>query len=725
MQPTPDSPDASSATPFAELVTQNGRQRGTRLPLTGALALIGRGAASDVRLDLDGVAPLHCALAAGTGGPVLRDLGGPFGTLVNCEVVRGQRGLRDGDLICIGPFEFRVELPEASRRPATGGEAEQDALRIQAAAVVAQQAELETEEGRLRQRSAALERQEEELASHLEERRLRLLEVQEQVRHDRDRLRAERDVARSQEEALQAEWKRSRAGADASRAQADRERRRLVELRKRLKRRWHRHWDAQAEALARREQELAAGHARLRDDAAALDRDRVALEQARRRFNGEAELGRRRLQAEWEELSLAQQHWEATLNQERAERERRAGEDRDRAAALAAAEQSLRERERQWQLRQAALAREVEGLENRVRNQRQRLTVSSHSPGLPPVPNDAPPILEVTPLPTPLRRLAGELADQRLHLLEQWQRLVEAQQHWRDEREGLLGEIEAAGRHLAERERRLANEEQAVAAAASVLRQRQEAAAQARAALEGERSRLAVREAALEGEKDRLTAEARIREEAAASELQRLDDLRKRWAARRRQELEELRTDRARCEELRGRYLGLWQEFQGRRAELAREQQQLAGHLVAVERVRLEVLGRAVNPHAALRRLEKLRRRHAARFEAYERELALERQAVRDETDRLADEGRRLHAMGNDVLAGRVELDPRRGDSDAGLAEAASAAARGRLELRRLEALHETDGRELQALRDEVERIARYLIDGDEAAPPLLTNQAA
>jgi hypothetical protein len=720
MGATPDSPGPVLAGPFAELVAQNGPERGARRRLTGALALLGRAAACDVRLDADGVALLHCAVADGPGGPVLRDLGSPFGTLVNCEAVRGPRALNDGDLVCVGPFEFRVELPEPAGRTAAEDEAARDALRVQAAAVVAQQAELASDEGRLRQRATALERQEAQLAAHLEERRRRLLDVQDQVRHDRDKLRAERERAREQEEALQAEWKLARADADAGREQADKERRRLVELRKRLKRRWRRHWQAQEAALARRERELAAGSGRSQKEA-------EALEQARRRFNGEAELGRRQLQADWEELTLAQQQWEAALNQEQVERERRAGEDRARAAALAAAEQALRGHEREWQERQAALAREVEGLENRVRNQRQRLyTPPLPSPeGVPPAAAEAPPAVEVTLLPTALQRLADELADQRRHLLEQWQRLVEVQEHWQLGREELLAEIEAAGRRLAERERQLAVEEQAAAAGAAALRQRQESAAQARAALEGERARLTARAAALEGERARLTAEARLREEAAAGELRRLDELRKRWAARRRQELEELRAARGRCEEVRGRYVGLWRECQARRAELAREQQQFAGHQVALERLRLEVLGRAANTAAAERRLEKLRRRHTARFEAYERELALERQAVAEETARLADEARRLHAADNGLAAGRAELDRLRGEADAGQAESESAAARGRLELRRLEAQHEADARELQALRDEVERIARHLLDGGDAAPPLLTNQAA
>src|SRR5262249_20103794 len=143
-----------------------------RRALTAPLTLIGQAAGCDVRLNVEGVNPLHCAILHGPGGFWLRDLGSVGGTRVNGEGAAA-RALRQGDEVEVGPFRFRVELPagaEAGPDPAAL-EAERDALRIQAAAVAAQQAALAEEEVRLGQRRTALDRQEEQLAAHLEERR--------------------------------------------------------------------------------------------------------------------------------------------------------------------------------------------------------------------------------------------------------------------------------------------------------------------------------------------------------------------------------------------------------------------------------------------------------------------------------------------------------------------------------------------------------------------------
>jgi hypothetical protein len=612
-----------------------------------------------------------------------------------------------------------------------------DALRVQAAAVAAQQAELAEEEARLRQRAAALEKQEEQLAAHLEERQRRLRELQERVRRDRDELKADEARARERRDALEAELRQARSEAEAAGQQAHQERRRLGELRRRLKRRWRRHWQAHEAALARREHEALAERRRLRQDAEALRKERAALTQAQLRFNGEAELGRRELQEGWEELSLAQQQWEACLNREKAEREQHARRLEARAAELVEVERALRGRQEQWQERQAALQREIEGLQSRVRNQRQKLleaAAQSPRPEPAPAPNPAAPGARALPARLPageagdlaavLRRLAGDLADQRLHLLEQWQELLNVQALWHRERQALLAELEGSARRLDDRERRVAVQEHALASAAASLRQRQEAASQVRCALEGWQARLTAREAGLEGEREKLLADVKAREEAAAAELARLTDLRKRWAERRRQELEEVRAARRRAEEVRRYYVGLWQECQARRAAIAREQRDLAARTLALEQVRLDLPGRAPDAAAAERRIERLRRRFAARVEAEQCDLIRERQALQAETARLAEEGRRQQEREAGLASAREELDRRAAEGEDGRAEAQADVERARLELLRLRALRECDERQLAALRDEVERIARHLIDEEAPAPPAASQAA-
>src|SRR5262249_33435151 len=152
------------------------------------------------------------------------------------------------------------------------------------------------------------------------------------------------EAARRQNEEVRAALTKERETVHKELQQAGKERRRLVELRKRLKKRWQNHWHAHEAALRGREQELQAEQAKRESDAEALQRERVQLTQAQLRFNGEVELGRRQLQDEWQQLGLAQQQWVACLNQEQAERAMRLHELGRRAAAQAAAERALDEK---------------------------------------------------------------------------------------------------------------------------------------------------------------------------------------------------------------------------------------------------------------------------------------------------------------------------------------------------------------------------------------------
>ena len=148
-----------------------------------------------------------------------------------------------------------------------------DALRIQAAAVAAQQAALTEEEFRLQQRRSALEKQEAQLAAHLDDRRRRLLELQDEIKTERAAIEQERTV-------LLRELRQEKENAE-------RERQRFVDLRNRQKQRWQAHWRQQEATLKRREHELDAEKVpirrvqfarvepRGRHDVAILDRDSI------------------------------------------------------------------------------------------------------------------------------------------------------------------------------------------------------------------------------------------------------------------------------------------------------------------------------------------------------------------------------------------------------------------------------------------------------------------
>ncbi len=505
----PEPSDDSVPAAMGELVVQNGRQSGTRRALTSALTLIGRAPACEVHLNIEGVDPLHCAIVQSPAGFLLRDLDSASGTFLNGEAIQN-RSLRHGDLLAVGPFQFRFDQPssgEPSGLTPAALRAERDALRVQAAAVAAQQTELAEEESQLQQRRKALQRQKEQLAAHLDERRQELVNLREQARKDRAALKAETEAARGQSEEGRTALGKEREAVRQELQQAAKERRRLIEFRKRLKKRWRKHWKVHEAALQKRAHELVGERAKLDGDAANLQRERVRMTQAQLRFNGEVELGRRKLQDEWQQLGLAQQQWGASLHQEQAERATRLRELDRRAATLAATEQAVNEQKRFAEQLQLKLRKEAEGLETRIRNQRVKLLEQekqrSQQPAADTVSHPAdlesvtvvPVVRRAEPdVPRVLARLAGELADRRLHLLEQWQCFLELHAAWEPERTALLAEIETAAGELVQRERRLDARAQALADGEDDLRRRQQALFEVRCSLEAWQSRLTARD---------------------------------------------------------------------------------------------------------------------------------------------------------------------------------------------------------------------------------------
>jgi hypothetical protein len=380
MEPTLDpAPVRAPSPPGGELVGQNGRVAGTRRALGAPLTVVGRAEGCDLRLSVEGIHPLHCVLAHAPGGLLVRDLESAGGTFVNGERVTA-RLLQEGDLLAVGPAEFRVCLPPlAEPQDGQGGEGDgggragKDALRIQAAAVVAQQAALAEAEARLEQRRGTLQQQEGQLASHLEEKRRRLLQVAEHAQAARASLQQERaeyerhvekvtsDLGEAQRELLEAQQK----------AQAERQR--LTELRRRLKRRWHRHWMAERAAFRQREQDLAAERGQLEKENERLQQEKAALVQARLRFNGEAELGKRQLQADRAAFQQERLRWQEQRAREAAGLDRRARALGRREAALGDGERLLEDERYRWEKGLILLKRETEGLENRIRNQRRKI----------------------------------------------------------------------------------------------------------------------------------------------------------------------------------------------------------------------------------------------------------------------------------------------------------------------------------------------------------------
>lgn len=723
----PEPSDDASPTMLGELIVQNGRLSGTRRALVSPLTLIGRDPACEFHVNVDGVKPLHCAIVHGRAGFFLRDLGGEASTLVNGEAVQ-ETPLQDGDVLTIGPFHFSLQLPEGEDAASTAAlQVERDAVRIQAAAVAAQQADLAEQEAQIRQRRKALERQKEQLADHLEERRQQLVQLREQARQDRAAIKAETEEARRQNDEVRAALSREREVVQRELQQAGKERRRLIELRKRLRARWRKHWQIHENALESREKDLKSERAHLQHEMESLQRERVQLMQAQLRFNGEVEIGRRRLQEEWQQLGLAQQQWESCLNQEQTERSQRLRDLNRRTAEVAATEQKLAEQRRTVEQLHLQLRKESEGLETRICNQ--RLKLLDHEKQLSVLARKAPaeepsPVLVPKPrpldVPRVLARLAGDLADQRRHLLEQWQCLLELHEIWGPEHSAIVAQFESAARELVRVEQRLAEREQALSADETALRLRQQALFDVRCSLEAWQARLTARETFLDNERLMLLADVQAREEAAEAQTQRLEEIRLRRARRRSQEIEELRLARAQHEQMRRDYALLWQECQDRRADLIREHRDLAAKALALEQFRQELLGRTADTPEADKRLQRLHRRNLARIQADERDLQRERAALMGETKRLDLRDARLIEQEEKLVAQHDDWMKQVADWEDRQAAAVALEQHRQQELSHWQLLHERDERQLIELREEVERIARLLLEESESANPPL-----
>jgi predicted component of type VI protein secretion system len=82
------------------------------------VTIIGRAHGCDLGLDSPDVSSVHCVIARQVNSFHIRDCQSRAGTKHNGNAVR-EASLRDGDLLQIGTFSFRVHLPAGTIQPGT------------------------------------------------------------------------------------------------------------------------------------------------------------------------------------------------------------------------------------------------------------------------------------------------------------------------------------------------------------------------------------------------------------------------------------------------------------------------------------------------------------------------------------------------------------------------------------------------------------------------------
>jgi len=723
MEPTePLSKDESEAPPslHGELILRTGRQTGTRRALQPPMSLLGRGAGCDIRLNVETVQPLHCALFIERGQLWARDLNTPEGTFVNQQRITTSL-LRNGDTLQIGPFEFEVVLPLIAET--TPPSAEMEALRIQAAAVVAQQSVLFEEETDLASRRVALDKQEEQLSAHLEERRRQLVELQEQIRQERSELQSEqaavqelKQQARAEKKALQQELRQELEAAKKERA-------RLVALRKRLRQRWKRHWTAYEKALTARADELHGIGLR-------LQRDRAAYDETRRRLNGELELTRREFQQEQIDFAAVQDRWSDYLQRERANLTDNWNLLEERKTALSEGERTLAAKQLQVEQLHARLGRESAGLEARIENLRARLSELIPAAGWWSVggltQTTAAQSIDVSagnglvPEVQSLEQLADSLSDQRLHLIDQWETFLRLQENWLQSHQALLPELEQTAEQLNEREQQLSERERQLDTQWVQLQQQQQTQANWHAQLQGWQSRLVVAESERQGERDRLLSRIEHREALVERRMNILDRLRQRWARRRQSEQARVEEQWQRCQELQKQYLSLWEECEKRRGELHDSQRSLAERTLALQQLQLEVIGRSGDSAAAEKRLERFRKQWTAMQSQAEKAWIDHRSTLKAEIARLQGAAQRISQQAGSLNEREADLARQQTNWEQEQAAIESTVTQQEEELERLRQAQALSERQLADLREEVERLVRLMLD-----EPVQTSKAA
>jgi chromosome segregation ATPase len=82
-----------------------------RRPLNRDAVVIGRARGCDIGLEAPDVSSIHCLISRGPNGFFLRDCESRAGTKLNGEPVKESQ-LQDEDIVQVGPFTFRVHLPQ-------------------------------------------------------------------------------------------------------------------------------------------------------------------------------------------------------------------------------------------------------------------------------------------------------------------------------------------------------------------------------------------------------------------------------------------------------------------------------------------------------------------------------------------------------------------------------------------------------------------------------------
>ena len=615
--PTPSPFDDGTA----ELIVRNGRQQGTRRTLKSPVTIIGSTKGCDVRLNVDSIRPFHCVIALGPSGLHLRSWG-TDDTFVNGDAVQS-RLLSDGDILKLGPFEFEVRWIVPVAAPV-----ENEECTIRPKVVIDSPANVENDEKCSQLR--VLQRQLGEARADF--RREKAIQAADVARQLRELANARQDLERPL-------------------AETTRERTRLESLRTRFIRRWKKHWSTQQRHIDRENERIA-------KEIETLDRRRADFEIENAQFQAFVEVEKRRIEYGWEQLRSTQCAEQTKQARSKAESELHRQLNTREQERLNAQKHALHDERMRLERESAQLRIEIDGLQSRAVNLRSVLLnleaqrISFRGAGS--IANDAIPF-PVEKLTSPsnnvvvqsvdatdlhhrkLETLVDDLADQRLILNEQINRLASARESWREEEERVIAELSSLTEQLRQREDQVEENEKAIAFEKDQLERERTRMCEFRERLEGWQSRLEMTESRSKAESERIDLELQQRSKQLERRDRALTEICKRWSDRRRREVIQLRTEHRRCEQLRMTWSAERSTHEQLEKQLADLELQLAARSLILEHAQQELL-KSVDDHLlAEKRLERLGRHVRSTLNKNEKKLERRWQASVAENHQLSD----------------------------------------------------------------------------------------
>jgi chromosome segregation ATPase len=396
----------------------------------------------------------------------------------------------------------------------------------------------------------------------------------------------------------------------------------------------------------------------------------------------------------------------------------------------------LAQDQRAWQAQRQALELELDGVNTRILNQRQILDQQEaqmsalaaqleRQPATEKPPSAAPPQEAAAPQRVvDLDRQVQELADQRCELVEAWERAARVHDAWHADRTQAVADLESMATRLLERDLIVQEREQTCAHADEGIRRRHQELLRLQEQMIAWRARLHTDEDAWDSDKARMLAELRSKDAAAEQHLAMLAELRQRWATRRRQEMDKLDGERAALETARKEFARLRAELLKRVAALEDEQRVIAEKSQALELYLEQTLSRAAGDPQAEHRLERLRREWVSQNAEVIRNLGRERATLHAELKAVEHRHEELHHRAVEIAAAETELMEKQTAWEEQQLLLEAQRVRLECDLHNAQEQRLFAEQQLSAAREEVERMARALLD--EPSPPFLSlDQAA